>query len=145
MIFPSLHYDCMFRGYVYDNVASIKIDSMRSHKASIMLSLSPLSVLFASLDEERERERKIRCKRQRSFLSLSFITSLLFSTRAYYYFSFSLPYKQQHHQQQQLHFRKNHSSSFSVSSTRCYCFLLVCRYIRIYLISNSSLDRSNQT
>lgn len=144
MIFPSLHYDCMFRGYVYDNVASIKIDSMCSHKASIMLSPLFFSHHLTKGEREREQRGKWDAKDSEVF-SPSHLLLLYYSLLVLTITSrFLSPYKQQHHQQQ-LHFRKNHCSSFSISSTRCYCFLLVCRYIRIYLISNSSLDRSNQT
>jgi hypothetical protein len=66
---------------VYYYIASMKIDSMRSHNISIMLSLS----LFFSRHLTKKR---MRCNRQPvSFslsLSVSFITSSLFSTRGYY-------------------------------------------------------------
>jgi hypothetical protein len=85
--FSIQHYD-FAASYVYYNVASMKIDSMRSRNASIMLSLS----LFFSRHLAKERREENEMQKTTEFslplsllLSVSFITSPLFSTRGYYY------------------------------------------------------------
>jgi hypothetical protein len=112
-----------FAIYVYFYVTRMKIEAMRSHNANIMVSLS---VLFASLGGEG-KGGEWDAKDCQFFLfslslSLSFITSLLFSAHGYYCIS-----------TKKTTTTERHYCSFFLYHTHII-ILLILRYFSIYYL-----------